>query len=132
MVNFQLIGATMFPFIGGGLGSMITRKEIPTWYKVGERVSDILYPNPKIPVCHMHISDVKEAMVQSSKLGIWSGVDDVIRQHGICQLLGLQGRRRLPRGWEDRSAFLWHTTGIELGLDPNLLSCSQAKIGMQP
>jgi len=33
MVNFQLIGATMFPFIGGGLGSMITRKEIPTWYK---------------------------------------------------------------------------------------------------
>merc|ERR1711934_897796 len=52
---------------------------------------------------------VQEAMVQSSKLGIWSGVDDVIRQHGICQLLGVQGRRRLPRRCEDRSASLWHT-----------------------
>ena len=39
MVNFQLIGATLFPFIGGGLGSMITKKEIPTWYKVNLRMS---------------------------------------------------------------------------------------------
>ena len=38
MVNFQLIGATLFPFIGGGLGSMITKKEIPTWYKVNLRM----------------------------------------------------------------------------------------------
>ena len=47
MVNFQLIGATMFPFIGGGLGSMITRKEIPTWYKVRVRVS-LHTVNPKL------------------------------------------------------------------------------------
>jgi len=33
MVNFEAIGATLIPFIGGGLGSIITRKNIPVWYK---------------------------------------------------------------------------------------------------
>lgn len=33
MVNLEAIGATLIPFIGGGLGSIITRKNIPTWYK---------------------------------------------------------------------------------------------------
>ena len=33
-----MVGATLFPFIGGGLGSVITRKEIKTWYKVNYKM----------------------------------------------------------------------------------------------
>jgi len=33
MVNFEAIGATLAPFIGGGLGSLVTKNNIPTWYR---------------------------------------------------------------------------------------------------
>ena len=94
MVNFQLIGATLFPFIGGGLGSMITKKEIPTWYKVNLRMPQsswkyIVFQElrmcfsdipPTYANCYgrIHISEFEKAMVLSSKLGIWSGMDNIV------------------------------------------------------